>query len=236
MIRTFSGVRPTLYGEDKIEDKLSRSHRVYDHEAEHRIAGLVSLGGGKLASYRIFAEEAVDFISTKLRAHLPASKGQTHLVARPGGDARVEPDRWAKDHSLPPFVVARMAQRHGSRTPRVLDLIAQDRKLSTIVCPCDPVTEAEVRYSIRSEMARTLPDLTRRCKVGQGPCQGTRCAVQVASIAAEELGLSSAEERDALLDWLRWLWRFRAPILDGTQLQQEELQSAALFLSGGIDA
>ena len=64
-IGTWGGVRPTLYDWGKNEDQLSREHQVVDH-SEHGADGLYSMIGGKLASYRLFAEEMTDVIAKRL--------------------------------------------------------------------------------------------------------------------------------------------------------------------------
>ncbi|MFO0662065.1 MAG: FAD-dependent oxidoreductase [Polyangiaceae bacterium] len=84
-IGTYAGVRLTLYNWGTIEDKLSREHEVIDH-ARHGAPGMFSLIGGKLASYRLFAEEATDLVM----AHLGRGEtSTTHSKPLPGGDREV---------------------------------------------------------------------------------------------------------------------------------------------------
>jgi glycerol-3-phosphate dehydrogenase len=57
--RVMAAVRPTLYAWGKYEDDLSRRYEVFDHEREG-VRGFVTLAGGKLAAYRLMAEDATD--------------------------------------------------------------------------------------------------------------------------------------------------------------------------------
>mgnify|MGYP002139870886 CR=1 FL=1 len=65
IIGTTVGARPTIYKYGPTEDALSREHEIVDH-AKDGAPGLYSLLGGKLASYRLFAQEATDVIAPAL--------------------------------------------------------------------------------------------------------------------------------------------------------------------------
>jgi glycerol-3-phosphate dehydrogenase len=85
IIGTFAGVRPTLYEYGKLEDALSREHEIVDHEA-HGADGLYSMVGGKLASYRLFAEQMVDVLARRFDVAIGCA---THSRALPGGERPV---------------------------------------------------------------------------------------------------------------------------------------------------
>ena len=72
-IGTYAGVRPTLYAYGPNEDALSREHEIVDHAA-HGAPGLYSMIGGKLASYRLFAEEMTDVLAQRLRPRRAAAR------------------------------------------------------------------------------------------------------------------------------------------------------------------
>ena len=129
-IGTWGGVRPTLYAWGPNEDELSREHQVVDHK-QHGADGLYSMIGGKLASYRLFAEEMTDVIATRLgnsaprRSHeAPLPKVETSkstrccswCEGRNGGrhrDAPRVPPRWAQLASVGAH--ATTAARSGGR-------------------------------------------------------------------------------------------------------------------------
>lgn len=96
LIGTWSGVRPTLYEWGKAEDALSREHEIVDH-ARHGAAGLYSMLGGKLASYRLFAEEMTDLLCRQLSLEVRSST--MHRVL-PGGDETLAPKALASDAGI----------------------------------------------------------------------------------------------------------------------------------------
>ncbi len=232
MIRVMSGVRPTLFEWRKIEDKLTREHELFDHEEREGIKGFITIVGGKLATFRIMAEETTDLICKKLGS---GAECRTHLEPLPGGDDTVDIESIAAEYGMPLYVVKRLAFRHGTRCRNVLDITKEDRRAASIVCRCDPVTEAEIRYVIRHEWARTLDDVRRRTHLGCGPCQGARCNFRAAAILGDELKLDPPEIWSAGAAYLQQRWKGKYPILRGDQLAQEEINQAIYFAVGNYD-
>src|ERR1041384_5426337 len=119
VLRAWAGVRPTLFQYGPLEDRLSRDHKIYDHGD-----GFFSIVGGKLASFRAMAEDAVDVVSHHL------SKGarcETHRKPLPGGGAPApSAEELSRKYDVPAFAAARAAYRHGSEVSQVLQL-AEDR-------------------------------------------------------------------------------------------------------------
>lgn len=218
LISTMAGVRPTLYGEGMCEDDLTREHEVLDHAAREGVEGFVSMIGGKLASYRIFAEQATDLVCRKLGT--TAACG-THLEPLPGGEADPLPDQWSERFGLSPYAARRLAFRQGTAGESILE--AADEASRAVVCACEPVTEAELRHAVRHEWARSLDDLRHRTRLAMGPCQGARCAVRALAVLAEETGMTAGEAFQELWRFQARLWRERRAILAGDQLAQEEL-------------
>ena len=232
IVTTWRGIRPTLYDEDRYENELSRSHRVYDHEMLDGVKGFLSIAGGKLASYREMSEEATDLVCKKL-----AVKGecQTHLLPLPGGEDVPDPQALAAAFGLYPYIVARLVYRHGHRARHILDLTRVDPGNKEIVCSCEPVIAAELRYCIRHEWAITLMDLMRRTRLAAGSCQGSCCAMRAGIILGQELQLQPHEVYKQVKDFLNELWKARAPILGGFQLAEEEMHHAIFMGAGGLD-
>ncbi len=230
IIRAFAGVRPTLYEWRKPEDDLSREHKVFDHEQSEGIKGFLSIAGGKLASYRMMSEHATDVICQKLGIK---EKCRTHLEPLPGGESEVDILEASREYETPAYIIQRLYQRYGSDYTKVL---AEGRSGSAtaMVCHCESVTEAEIRYVIRHEWARTLDDVRRRTRLGAGPCQGQRCTLAAACILGEELHLGPDELGSTAMEFLQERWKGKMPILSGLQLAQEEINRAAHFLSANL--
>ncbi|HKY62001.1 MAG TPA: glycerol-3-phosphate dehydrogenase C-terminal domain-containing protein, partial [bacterium] len=225
-------VRPTLYHRGEYEDDLSREHAIFDHEARDRLPGFLSIAGGKLASYRLMAQEAVDLICHKLGRIAPC---RTHQVPLPGGERTVDPEALAKEFRVPLFAVNRLVYRHGARAVRILEQARERPTMGNLICQCEPVLECELRYAVRHEWARTLGDLRRRTRFSIGPCEGTRCFMMGAQILGEELGWSAKETFEQLKAFMAKSWKGRAPVLDGVSLQQEELCAATYYNVGCLN-
>lgn len=230
IIRAFAGVRPTLHEWRKNEDELSREHKVFDHEKTDNIKGLLSIAGGKLASYRLMSEHAVDVICEKLDIN---EQCRTHKEPLPGGDGTVDLSEAAREYGIPAFILQRLYQRYGTCYAKVLAEEPPGAARS-IVCQCESVSEAEIRYVIRHEWARTLDDVRRRTRLGAGPCQGCRCTLAAACILAEELHLNPNDFTRVAIEFLQERWKGKRPILSGYQMAQEEINRAAHFLSANL--
>ena len=230
IIGTTVGARPTLYAWGPSEDALSREHEIVDHGATDAMPGLYSMIGGKLASFRIFAEEMSDVVARELGV---SARCTTHSTPLPGGDAVADARPLAAQFDVPEPAVRRLVYRHGTRAGDVLATQGKQGDPHTVVCPCEPVLECEVRHACRAEGARTLEDVARRTRLGLGACGGMRCAHRGAQIVAEEHGYPPREVHRLAARFLVERYEGRAMAVDGAQAQQEELL-AARFGAGGL--
>lgn len=230
VIHTYAGVRPTLYEYGPVPDKLSREHEIIDHAA-HGADGLYSMIGGKLASYRIFAEQMTDILAERLGCHTP---GSTHMSPLPGGDEPVDPLRLASEVKIDPVAARRLIYRHGSRTREIREAIRSTKRTPRFLCTCEAITEQEARYVIQHEFVRTVGDLSRRTRLGLGPCGGLHCAVRAGAILAQELGLSPSEGLDQSVDFLRSAAQTRVVALGPHQARQEAVLVAIMRANLGI--
>jgi glycerol-3-phosphate dehydrogenase len=106
---------------------------------------------------------------------------------------------------------------------------------ASVVCPCEPVTEAEVRYTVEHEWARTVEDVSRRTRLGLGACGGMRCAARCGAIVAEMNGESPATGRRHALDFLDQAGRRRVCAVGPEQARQEALLLASVRSSLGLE-
>ncbi|MBF0105996.1 MAG: FAD-dependent oxidoreductase [Deltaproteobacteria bacterium] len=232
MIRAWSGVRPTLYKRNCYEDDLSREHETIDHQKRDGVSGLVSIVGGKLASYRIISAEVADLIACKLAIDRPST---THQVPLPGGDEIPDVKTLADEYNINAYIVSRLVYRHGSRARLILNDIKASPELGGLICRCEPVTEAEIRYCLQNEGARTLSDIRRRTRLSMGPCQGTNCLLPGHAILSEIIDDSKNNAGGTLKDFMREWWFNRACVLSGDQLKQEELYQGTLFCNNSLN-
>ncbi|HEY8470606.1 MAG TPA: glycerol-3-phosphate dehydrogenase/oxidase [Longimicrobiales bacterium] len=218
-LRAWAGVRNTLFEWGLDADDLSRRHEVIDHEARDGAPGLLSMAGGKLASYRIFAEEATDIVLEKLgHPHVPCVTGTRPL---PGAEEAPDFRALATGIPLPAAALERVWRRLGSRARDVLGG-ASPEDLAPI-CRAEAVTAAEIRHAVLEEGCRTLEDLRRHTHLGAGSCDGLDCAAAAAHLMAELLDWSPERTRAEIAAFLDARWIQRRPVLAGATLAQEEV-------------
>ena len=117
--------------------------------------GVYSMIGGKLASYRLFAQELCDLVARATSTSTcPARRTSVRCPAAKAD--RLRPDeRRALDtralsdaYGITPVGARRLVYRHGTRALRVLERAARRPSERDVVCPCEPVLEAEVRHVV----------------------------------------------------------------------------------------
>jgi glycerol-3-phosphate dehydrogenase len=226
-IATTVGLRPTKYAYGPAPDQLSRDHVIVDHAAEG-VPGLVTMVGGKLASYRAMAEELGDLIVRRLGRGGPC---RTHVELLPGGDRTPDPERVAAEARVPALAAGRLIARHGSRAPAVLEEGGAEGR--GLACPCEPVLRAEATHALLHESAADLCDLRRRTRLSEGTCGGTTCIGRAAPLLHERGDAVPAVHR-AVLGALRDRFGARVPALGhhAANLAQEELFQGRYFLVG----
>jgi len=182
--------------------------------------------GGKLASYRLFAEQMTDVLVRHLR--VGAAPCTTHTAPLPGGEKAVAVHALAPRLGVGAVAASRVFYRHGARAERIAERVARNPREGAVVCVCEPVIEAEVRYAIDQEMAQSVDDVARRTRLGLGACGGMRCAARCGQIVADARGLAP---RDGARQALRFLARQsagRAVAVGPVGARQEALALASL--------
>ena len=197
-IGAWAGWRPLVDANGDTAD-LSRRHLV------HRpAAGIVTITGGKLTTYRQMAEDVVDVLAdadgTNSRSPtttIPLGASGTALE----GLARAR--RALRAVHADPVHAGSLYHRHGDRAGEVVEACAAAEELTPLV-PGLPYLVGEVRWAARHEMACTLDDvLSRRLRVSLRHAAAGGPAVEVAAdVMADELGWDAAT-RDTQVDAYR---------------------------------
>ena len=167
VVWTYSGVRP-LYDDGVSAAQEATRDYVLTLDANAKEAPLLSVFGGKITTYRRLAEAALE----KLAPYIPGlSPAWTAGATLPGGDFPMRgfaalvaefQTRWPE---LSPSLLTRLARAYGTRTRDILGDARSLADLGTLFGA--ELTEAEVRYLMRAEWARSADDiLWRRSKLG----------------------------------------------------------------------
>jgi glycerol-3-phosphate dehydrogenase len=168
VVWTYAGVRP-LYDDGASEAKAATREYVLELDTPGGTP-LLSIYGGKITTYRRLAEEALEKLAPYLHG-TKAREGWTGKASLPGGDMDVSAVAALSAELVReyPFLTAahanRLAHAYGTRASRVL---GQAKSLDDLGQSFGAsLTEAEVRYLMSVEWARTADDIVwRRSKLG----------------------------------------------------------------------
>jgi glycerol-3-phosphate dehydrogenase len=173
VLSVFAGLRPLIAAPSGVAGANGGSSASSALSREHAIvvspSGLLTVSGGKWTTYRHMAEQTIDRAET-LAGLSGRACSTADLVLHGGSDAR--PDPWGSDRAA------------------IDSLPGRDRR----VHPRLSLSEAEVAYAVRHEMARQIEDvLARRHRALflDAPA-AVEAAPAVARLMAGELGLSGA--------------------------------------------
>jgi glycerol-3-phosphate dehydrogenase len=175
--------------------------------------------GGKLAAYRLMAEEFVDLIDKKF-----GKKNICRTMSEPlsGEEEPYDIEEYHKEFSLNRHLISRLIYRYGCQAKRILQRIKEEPLLGEIVCHCEGVTRAEIEYSIEEEWATDIMQIRRRTRLGTGQCQGMRCSFRTAQILANKLNLPPSSAKELFFEFIRRRWGGRRFILNQSQIKSEE--------------
>jgi glycerol-3-phosphate dehydrogenase len=164
VVASWAGLRPLLGGTDAdaATADLSRKHAIFDEPA-----GLFTITGGKLTTYRAMAQDLVDLVAAALGNTAPCRTRDISLGLHGSPAAAV---RLARDEvrrlGLPPSAAARLVQRYGDDWREAVALIEADRTLGDPAVAGLPVLGVELALARSREMALTDDDvLVRRTRL-----------------------------------------------------------------------
>jgi glycerol-3-phosphate dehydrogenase len=165
VVWSYAGLRPLLADESA---DARRTTRDYALELEADPAPLLTVFGGKITTYRLLAEEAVDRLASLLGSTTPAWTAGATL---PGGDmpgadfAAFEAGLMDRHPWLPAALRHRYARAYGTRVEHLLAGAASLAELGPELAP--QLHARELEYLYRVEWARSADDiLWRRSKLG----------------------------------------------------------------------
>ena len=170
VVWTFSGVRPLVDDEANDAKSVSRDYRL-ELEGTGTEAPLLSIIGGKITTYRKLAEAALGKLTPRLPRREGSAEGWTGAAALPGGEFEIDQAQAVANRlgRVFPFLGAPHAERlvraYGTRA---WVLLGEAKSMADLGVQFGAsLTEAEARYLIEYEWARTAEDVAwRRSKLG----------------------------------------------------------------------
>lgn len=181
VIAAWAGLRPLLTGTSARTADLSRRHAISVSPA-----GLVTITGGKLTTYRRMAADAVDRVCRPLGAPTRSRTSRVPIgLARPIEAIVADTAGLARRLGTDPAVARRLVQSYGDRAPAVLGLATGEPSLGEPLGE-DGMITAELVWAVRHEMAQTLEDvLARRTRLSLTDAAGGLAGRAPALVAAE---------------------------------------------------
>ncbi|GIW42080.1 MAG: glycerol-3-phosphate dehydrogenase [Candidatus Binatia bacterium] len=164
VLSSFAGLRPLVKPEKELDPSaVSREEKIFESSS-----GLVSLGGGKLTTFRLVAQEVVDLALRRLGRGRASSVSAR--VPLPGGKEPPESVReeLAEHNSvLELSLLEHLASRYGTRARNVLAFVNGNPRLLSPLVKGRPETLAEALFHHAEELAMTSEDiLERRTRLG----------------------------------------------------------------------
>jgi glycerol-3-phosphate dehydrogenase len=211
VLYTYSGVRPLPFVAGTDEGKIPRSHLIHDHQSE--MAGLLSLVGGKLTTYRNLAEQTVDKVFRMLGRRPPpcATRHQPFPGARTANLPAFARD-YVDRSSLPVRSAERLVRIYGTRAVEVERLALEDPRLAKPVDEASMAVGAEFVFAMEHEFARTLSDvMMRRTLLGLDEGHGIEALSRVADVLSPRLGWDADRWDSEVADYEDYLQRFSVP-------------------------
>jgi glycerol-3-phosphate dehydrogenase len=192
VLATFAGVRPVIRSGRAEPSREPRDHAVWED------AGLLTVTGGKLTTFRPVAREVLLALRDRFPHFTPSPPERPVLDPAPAGLPGAE--------GMEPAAALRLLGRHG---PDAADLVAAAAPGEWELVPGTPTPWAELRWAARAERVVRLEDLMlRRTRLGLLlPEGGTAILPRVRAICQAELGWDderwAAEEEAYLQTWRR---------------------------------
>ena len=202
VIGVYSGLRPLLQPvakEGQASTKVSREHTVMEVEP-----ALAAIAGGKFTTYRVMAEDAVDFVlgddakdRRSLTESVPLLGAQGVGALRRGQSGIAEKYGWDEDR------VKRLIRRYGTLIEDLLDLVDEDPELGQPLEGAERYLRVEAHYAAAAEGAVHLSDiLERRMRLNyEAADRGKNAAEAVAAIVAPVLGWDADRQSTEVEDF-----------------------------------
>ena len=219
ILRAYAGVRPLVASDDDPSGRnVSRGIVLLDHAVRDGVEGFITITGGKLMTYRLMAEWTTDLICKKMGVDVACTTATEQL---PGSREKAE-EVGKKMISVPLAQRNSTIYRHGDMAGQFSENTPLDNSL---VCECEEVSVAEVKYALNELDVHNLVDLRRRTRVGMGTCQGELCACRAAGLMSSTKKYCTRQAKEDLSSFLNERWKGMAPIAWGDTLRECEYMS-----------
>ncbi|GAA3873916.1 glycerol-3-phosphate dehydrogenase/oxidase [Tessaracoccus defluvii] len=194
IIGTYAGLRPLLQPKVLDESKSTKVSR--EHTVSEVIPGMVAIAGGKLTTYRVMAEDAVDFALGDAAKSRPSVTAHLPLLGAEGFEGvRNQAERLGAKYGFDADRMTHLLSRYGSEVGDLLATIDEDPSLGKPLAAAPQFLRAEVHRAAAVEGALHLEDIfIARVRLNsEARDRGGAAVDEVAEIAAAALGWDAAK-------------------------------------------
>jgi glycerol-3-phosphate dehydrogenase len=199
--RVYSGLLPIV---ESGSVQLVRHHRLYDHQKEDRIDGLISVSGVKFTEARYVAEKTIDVVFRKLGSK--PVKSTTAVTPLYGGqiddfEKFLTEETQRRSNELSADLTRLLISQYGSAYANVLRYGKNTNEAGQAMLDLFSMTNAEVLHGIREEMAQKLTDIVFRRTTLALPGNLTEESLRIsAALIAQELGWNEERMRREMVE------------------------------------
>ena len=226
ILRAYAGVRPLVAADnDPSGRSISRGIVCLDHEIRDGLAGLITITGGKMMTYRLMAEKATDLACKKLGVTKICETATTPLPGSQGLSSRESSKKTTTAHTAASGRQGQLAQ----------EISASSDEDKALVCECEEVSVGEVKYAMDKLHVHNLINLRRRTRTGMGTCQSELCACRAAGVMCS-VSNNPDETLADLGSFVNERWKGMRPVAWGRSLDEAQLMATIYEGLCGIDA
>lgn len=160
VVASWAGLRPLLAADPAAPaSAISREHRIVRGPA-----GLYTIAGGKLTTWRRMAVQMTDVLVKALGHHRSGKKSESETTPLPGGETgALDTFRVAGvEAGLPEATVDHLVGHFGAETPAIYKLCRERPELAERLHPDHPAIAAEVVFSLAREFVVKAEDFMAR--------------------------------------------------------------------------
>ena len=228
IIGTYAGLRPLLQPGTKkgtTSAKVSREHTVASPKP-----GLSVIAGGKLTTYRVMAEDAVDHALGERAEALPSITREIPLTGAVGlGAVTRRAKDWAKQFGWKSAQLDHLLHRYGSDLTELIAACQTDPSLAVPLAGAPAYLRTEIAHGITHEGALHLEDLLLyRTRLDyETPDHGLAALDEIAEIAAPLLGWSPEQIEAEKTAYRERVAAYEAAIQQTDDAEAQALRDAA---------
>ncbi|MCS4532160.1 glycerol-3-phosphate dehydrogenase/oxidase [Corynebacterium sp. ES2730-CONJ] len=239
IIGTWAGLRPLLQPGTADGDKTKSTKISREHTVTEAAPGLTVIAGGKLTTYRVMAEDAVDFaLGANKAKQMPSRTQLTPLIGADGYHALWNRrEELAAEYQLSVDHIEDLLDRYGSDIFTLLESIKEEETLGHELGAAPEYLRAEIAFACTHEGALHLEDImVLRTRLNhEKKDRGLAAVLEIADLAAVYLGWDEERKQHEIDSYQqRCEAEARAEDISGEHEAQEiraQVESVAPMLS-----